>query len=151
LSRSSSSFLLDWRPSRGLILARVALLVLAVASLWLSALPRPAAMLAAPVLALVSARRLVQAWRRPAESLRIADDGQWVVLLRPLHRPLLLPRARVGVRSGMAWVRADGGGQEPRTWTWWPDTLPAGALRRLRLAAGGPGAHSSAALATMPG
>ena len=133
------------------MLARLVLLALALGSLWSSALPRPAAMLASPLLLFWVGRSLRRAWRRPAETLRIADDGRWVVLLRPLRRPLLLPAARVGVRAGMAWVRAGGGGQATRTWTWWPDSLPAGSLRRLRLAAGAPDAHSSAALATMPG
>ena len=151
MSKSSSSFLLDWRPSRLMAAARAALAVLAAASLGLSALPGLAAVAAVLVLLPFMAWRIRGDLRRAPASLRVADDGQWLVLLEPLQRPRLLERCRVQVRGGLAWVEAREPDGRRRTWTWWPDTLDGAALRKLRLAAGGRSAQTAAALATMPG
>ena len=107
-------------------LARAGLGLLAALSVWLCALPRWPALAAIAVVLAFTAWGLRRDATRPAVWLRIADDGGW----------------RVRVR-----------GEDGRTsdWAWWPDTLAAAGLRRLRLASRGPGAHSAAALATMPG
>lgn len=131
--------------------ARSVLAVLAVVSLGLSDLPWVAVVAAAFVLLPVMAWRIRRDLHRAPASLRLADDGTWLVLLEPLQRPRLLERCRVQVRGGLAWVEARGPDGRRRAWTWWPDTVDAAALRKLRLAAGGRSAQSAAALATMPG
>ena len=131
--------------------ARGVLALLVVLSLWLSALPSMAAVPAILVLLPFTAWRIRRDLRQPPVSLRIADEGHWLVLLEPLQRPRLLGQCRVQVRGGLAWVRARDAAGRRRAWAWWPDTLPPGGLRKLRLAARGPSAHSAAALATMPG
>jgi len=151
LSKSSSSFLLDWRPSRLMAVARAVLAGLAALSIWLSALPWTACLAAVLVLLPFTAWRIRRELGQPPVTLRIADDGAWVVLLEPLRRPRLLEACRVQVRGGLAWARARDVGGRRRSWTWWPDTLSAADLRKLRLADRGRSAHSAAALATMPG
>ena len=151
MSKSSSSFLLDWRPSRLMAGARAGLAGLAALSLWLSALPPLAALLLILVLLPFTAWRLRRALAMPAVGLRIADDGGWVVLLENLRRPVLLRACRVQVRGALATVRARGARGERLAWTWWPDTLDAAGLRKLRLASRGRNAQTAAALATMPG
>ena len=131
--------------------ARAVLAVLAALSLWLSALPAGWAIAAILVFLPWAVRRIRRDASLAPVSLRIADDGAWLVLLEPLQRPRLLAPCQVQVRGGLAWVRARGTDGRSRAWAWWPDTLDAAGLRKLRLAARGPSAHSAAALATMPG
>jgi hypothetical protein len=134
-----------------MLAARLLMAALAVVSLGLSALPRLAAVPCMAVLACVCVLRLRRDHRRPPVALRIADHGRWLVLRELAGPPRLFEQARVQVRAGLAWVEAVGPDGARRAWTWWPDTLDAEGLRRLRLAARGPGAHSAAAIATMPG
>ena len=131
--------------------ARGALTALAAVSLWLSAMHAALAILAIAVLLPFTLRRIRRELGRAPVTVRIADDGSWLVLLEPLRRPRLLDDCRVGVRGKLAWARARGPDGRVHTWTWWPDTLDAAGLRKLRLAARGPSAQSAAALATMPG
>ena len=131
--------------------ARAGLAGLAALSLWLSALPPLAALFLILVLLPFTAWRLRRALAMPAVGLRIANDGGWVVLLENLRRPVLLRACRVQVRGALATVRARGARGERLAWTWWPDTLDAAGLRKLRLASRGRNAQTAAALATMPG
>ncbi len=130
---------------------RAALAGLAALSLWLSALPRLAALALVFVLLPFTAWRLRRALAVAPVALRIADDGGWVVLLEPLRRPVLLRACRVQVRGVLATVRARGPRGRGLAWTWAPDTLDAEGLRKLRLASRGRNAQTAAALATMPG
>lgn len=151
LSRSSSSFLIDWRPSRLLCAAHGLLAVLACLSLFLSALPRVACWLAALVIlgsAWTTIRRLAT---RPAQVLRIAGDGSWVVLLCVGRAPRLFSRARLALRGPMASLQARDAEGRAIQWNWWPDTLAAASRRQLRLASGSPIGNSGPALATMSG
>lgn len=134
-----------------MLAARATLTVLALVSLAGSALPRQVALPGMLLLAAFSILRLQRALREPPASLRIADDGRWLVLREGAGPPRLFEQARVQVRAGLAWVEAVGPDGRRRGWAWWPDTLDADGLRRLRLASRGPGAHSAAAIATMPG
>jgi hypothetical protein len=134
-----------------MLAARALLVVLALVSLAGSPVPRSLALPAMLVLACLCAARLRRAHRLPPASLRIADDGRWLVLREGAGPPRLFERARVQVRGSLAWVEAVGPDGRRRGWAWWPDTLDADGLRRLRLASRGPGAHSAAAIATMPG
>ena len=131
--------------------ARAALAGLAALSLWLSALPRLAALALVLVLLPFTAWRLRGALAAAPVALRIADDGAWVVLLEPLHRPVLLRACHVLVRGPLATVRARGPRGRRLAWSWGPDTLDAAGLRKLRLASRGRNAQTAAALATMPG
>ena len=151
LSRSSSSFLIDWRPSRLLCLAHGALALLAVLSLFLSALPPVACVLgtlAIVVSAWAAIRRLATL---PAQVLRIAGDGSWVVLLCVGRPPRLFSRARLALRGPMASLQATDAEGRAIQWNWWPDTLAAASRRQLRLASGSPIGNSGPALATMSG
>ena len=151
LSRSSSSFLIDWRPSRLLCAAHGALALLAGISLFLSALPRLACGLGAVAIlvsAFISIRRMAT---RPAQVLRIAGDGSWAVLLCVGRPPRLFSRVRLGLRGPMACLQAADAAGRSVQWNWWPDTLPAAARRQLRLASGSPIGNSGPALATMSG
>jgi hypothetical protein len=127
------------------------LCLLALASVALSAIPGPLA----SALGLLAAGWTVLAVRRdlaqPGQSLRIADDGAWAVLLEPGRPPRLYPRARVRLRGPLARLEAEDVRGRILAWNWWPDTLDRGSRRRLRLASGNPGGISAPALATMSG
>lgn len=151
MSRSSSSFLIDWRPSRFLAVARGLLALMAVLCLGLSALPLVWAAPAALLVLASSAWRIRRDHRAAPASLRIADDGAWVVLLQPQTRPLLLHNAEIGVRGPLAWVRARDPAGRIRAWMWWPDPSDSEGMRKLRLACGGRNAKSAPSLATIQG
>ncbi|OGT59148.1 MAG: hypothetical protein A3E01_20175 [Gammaproteobacteria bacterium RIFCSPHIGHO2_12_FULL_63_22] len=134
-----------------LCLAHGVLALLAILSLFLSALPQVACwlgVLAIVVPAWIAIRRLAS---RPAQVLRIAGDGSWAVLLCVGRPPRLFSKARLGIRGPMAFLQASDGAGRPIQWNWWPDTLPAAARRQLRLASGSPIGNSGPALATMSG
>jgi hypothetical protein len=151
LSRSSSSFLIDWRPSRLLAISRAILCLLALLAIALSAVPAPLG----AALGLLAVAGTVLALRRDlaraSQVLRIADDGTWAVLLQAGARPRLYCRARVRLRGPMARLEAKDRNGRVLAWNWWPDTLDRGSRRRLRLASGRPIGTSGPALATMPG
>lgn len=151
LSRSSSSFLIDWRPSRLLCAAHAVLALLAGFSLFLSALPQLACWLGALVVALCAGRSIRRLASRPAQVLRIAEDGSWAVLLCVGQPPRLYSPARLGIRGPMAFLRVRDSAGGSVQWNWWPDTLPAEARRQLRMASGSPIGNSGPALATMSG
>lgn len=151
MSRSSSSFLIEWRPSPLLGAARAILCLLAVASIALSAIPAPLG----AALGLLAAGGTVLALRRDLararQGLRVADDGTWAVLLQPGAPPRLFSRARVRVRGPFARLEAKDFRDQVLAWSWWPDTLDRASRRRLRLASGSPIGTSGPALATMSG
>jgi hypothetical protein len=127
------------------------LAVMAVVSLGLSALPLVWAVPLTVLVLVSSAWRIRRDLRLAPVSLRIADDGAWVVLLQPQTRPLLLFAAEIGLRGPLAWVRAREPGGRIRAWLWWPDQIDPEGMRKLRLACGSPNAKSAPSLATMQG
>ena len=151
LSRSSSSFLIDWRPSRLVCVAHAVLALLASLSLFLSALPPVACGLGTLAIVVSACSAIRRQAIRPVQVLRIAGDGSWAVLLCAGQPPRLFPKTRLGIRGPMAVLRAwDTEGRSFQC-NWWPDTLPAAARRQLRLASGSPIGNSGPALATMSG
>ncbi|MBP8080746.1 MAG: hypothetical protein KAY12_01195 [Arenimonas sp.] len=150
MSNESSNHLIDWRPSRLLCGALACLGGLAAMSLWMSALPLAAKV---PLAALALGYGLDQARRearRPIICVSVTTDeaGQVAVRVRG-RQPLGSPS--IQVRGPLA--RVAGFGDEGRQLRilWWPDTLPAGSRRALRLASGNRVAESGPALATMAG
>lgn len=129
---------LEWRPSRWLLAALVALPLLAAFSLIESNLPRIAAWpLAAGVL-------LVGAWRWRHEARRPKRE---LVLRRGMHGTQVRVDGvevrdwRLQWRGPLAFAsyRVEGrGSRRCERLSWWPDTLPAGKRRELRLAAAAP-------------
>ena len=124
---------------------------MAVVSLGLSALPLVWAVALSVLVLASSAWRIRRDLRLAPVGLRIADDGAWVVLLRPQARPLLLFAAEIGVRGPLAWVWARDPAGRFRAWLWWPDQIDPEGMRKLRLACGSPNAKSAPSLATMQG
>jgi hypothetical protein len=124
---------------------------MAVLSLGLSALPKLWALPLGALLVAISARRIRLELQRAPASLRIADDGAWVVLLPAQGRPVLLRAADLGVRGPLAWVSARGPGGKVLAWMWWPDQSDPEGMRKLRLACSGRNAKSAPSLATMQG
>lgn len=131
LSSASVSCRLEWRPSRWVIGALLALGLLAALAVLASGMPRPAAWpLAVSALAYAC-------WRARRESKL------------PSHALFLpgneLPATLDGLPIEQAWVQwrgplafllwRDRQGR-PQRLSWWPDTLPATSRRELRLAAG---------------
>ena len=151
LSRSSSSFLIDWRPSRLLRAVYAVVALLAILSLFLSAVPGTACWLVAAAIALQTFVAIRRLGRAPAQVLRIADDGTWAVLRCAGQPPQLFTKVVLGVRGPLAWLRVRDRAGRTIEWNWWPDTLAATARRQLRLASGGPIGTSAPALATMAG
>ncbi len=122
---------------------------MAALSLWLSAMPRFAAVALALLALAFSAWRIHRDRQAAPASLRIADDGSWVVLLRPQARPVLLVTADIGVREPLAWVRAGEPGGRTLGWLWLADGSDPEGMRKLRLACAGRKAKSAPSLATM--
>jgi len=133
-SSASSGCRIDWRPSRWLALALIALGAMAAASVWLSALP-DGVRLPAGMLALLQGLRLSGRERtRPCWTLAWAGGGAPAQLLGGPGR-VALSQVRVGFRGPMATLTGTDEQGSLRRLVWWPDTLPAGARRQLRLAA----------------
>ena len=150
LSSESSNFLIEWRPSQVLRGALVCLGGLAALSLWMSALPLTAKV---PLAALALGYGLRLARRegsRPPFSVRIATDEAGGVLVHAPGRPPMVA-ASIRVRGPMASVAGRGADGRLLRVLWWPDTLPAGSRRALRLVSGNRAAETGPALATMSG
>lgn len=135
--RSSSEFStcrLDWRPSRLLAAALIALGVLAALSLWLSALPRALA-LAGVAVALGRGFQLARReWRQPTIAvLWRAADGS--AELNFAGRTQSLTGVQVDFRGPLARLSGRDEHGRIRRWQWWPDTLPPAVRRSLRVAA----------------
>ncbi len=128
-SGGSAPCRIDWRPSRWLLAALLALAVLAPLAVLASELARPAAWLLAAA-ALVHGLHLAwREWRRPAASVLFTADGRVLVGETEADDVRLHWR---GPLAFMAW--RDPTGRRMRL-AWWPDTLPSQWRRELRLAA----------------
>jgi toxin CptA len=133
-SNASSGCRIEWRPSRWLGLALIALGALAATALCLSALPvpvRPWAALLALLHGLRLARREMQ---RPVWTLEWAGGDSPARRLGPWGEQTW-SGVRVLFRGPMATLTGRDAGGRRRREVWWPDTLPAAARRQLRLAA----------------
>ncbi|MCD7097258.1 hypothetical protein [Stenotrophomonas sp. MMGLT7] len=128
-SPTSAPCRLEWRPSRWLLAALSAMTLLAPVSLWLSALPRPAACLLAPPALAWGAWLLLRESRRPRCELVIPAGAQPASVAGSGVADLQV-RWR-GPVAFVGWRRADG--RRGRL-VFWPDTLPSPARRELRLA-----------------
>ncbi|MGO4221975.1 hypothetical protein AB4Y64_08975 [Lysobacter sp. TAF61] len=128
-SRASVPCLLEWRPSRLLAAALVALGALAAVAVTGCELPLP---LSLPLALLCLAEGLRLGRRelsRPRRWLAIDADGDASVGGRAVTE------LAVAWRGPLAFVRFRDADGRPRRLAWWPDTLPAGKRRELRLAA----------------
>lgn len=129
-SPASSTFRLDWRPSRVLCLALVALGLLAGAAVLSSRLPPPLKLPAA-VLALAHALRLAR-----REAARAPCVLAWAGGSTPLQAGAVsLGQARLHLRGPLAVLAARDVHGRLQRFCWWPDTLSPGLRRQLRLAA----------------
>jgi hypothetical protein len=144
---------LEWRPSRWLCLALLALGGLGALGIALSAMPvalKPPAVAAAVLGGLRAARR--EGARAPL-ALRFAADGS--LRAGPEASARRFSRVRLRVRGGCAWLHARGDAGAPLRLAWWPDTLVGEEARVLRLAAAGAFSPTERArpssFATMPG
>jgi toxin CptA len=131
LSSVSVSCRLEWRPSRWLIGALLALGLLAALAVLASGMPRSAAWpLAVSALAYACwrARRESKlpnhALFLPGNELPVTLDG------------LPIGQARVQWRGPLAFLLWRDRQGRPQRLSWWPDTLSAARRRELRLAAG---------------
>jgi toxin CptA len=127
-SSASGPFHIEWRPSRWLLAALLALTVLAPLAVLASEMPRVAAW---PLAGLALAQGLLQCrreWRRPRR-LATLQGGRRVLL-----DGVALDDAKVAWRGPIA-VLAWRDGRRQRRLAWWPDTLPPARRRELRLAA----------------
>jgi len=127
-SGASGPFRIEWRPSRCLLAALLAMTALAPLAVLASEMPRLAAW---PLAVLALAHGLLQCrreWRRPR---RVAtfDGGRRVLL-----DGVALDDAIVAWRGPIA-VLAWRDNCRRRRLAWWPDTLPHARRRELRLAA----------------
>ncbi|MBC7990151.1 MAG: hypothetical protein H7Y19_11290 [Luteimonas sp.] len=141
-SNASAPCRLEWRPSRWVVAALCLLPVLATFSLIASDLPRPVAWPSAVAVFAAGLRRASHESRRRACAIVIAADGRTTVDGQPVED------LDVEWRGTLACLRwRDAGGRTQRR-GFWPDTLPAGKRRELRLAAparpGAPGANGMA-------
>lgn len=133
-SSASSGCRIDWRPSRWLALALIALGAMAAASVWLSALPGSVRLPAATLALLQGLRLAVRERIRPPWTLAW-DGGDAPAYLVGRQGRVALSQVRVSFRGPMATVTGTDGRGRRRRLVWWPDTLAAGARRQLRLAA----------------
>ena len=130
-SNRSVSCRLEWRPSRWVIGALVALAVLAAISIFESEMPRLAAW---PLVVAVALHATLQVRRYrdlpshdfvfPGNDLVVLLDGQPVDAMSIQWR---------GPLAFILWRDRTG---RQRRLSWWPDTLPPSSRRELRLAAG---------------
>ena len=128
-SGASGPFRIEWRPSRCLLAALLAMTALAPLAVLASEMPRLAAW---PLAVLALAHGLLQCrreWRRPRR-LAIFDGGRRVLL-----DGVSLADACVQWRGPIAVLAWRDGRGRRRRLAWWPDTLPPARRRELRLAA----------------
>ena len=106
---------------------------LAALSLWLSGLPRTWALIVGMVLLLDAAVRARRDWRQSPAVVVWGAGGDDVRLLQD-GREHRLAHLNVRWRGPLATLGARDEAGKLRRLSWWPDTLPAPARRRLRLA-----------------
>lgn len=129
-SGGSAPCRIDWRPSRCLLAALLALSVLAPLAVLASELPRGAAWLLAAAAAIHGLHLADAEWNRPLRSILFTADGRLMVDEADVFEPVLRWR---GPLAFLSW--RDARGRRGRL-AWWPDTLPPRWRRELRLAAG---------------
>lgn len=131
LSSASVSCRLEWRPSRWVIGALLALGLLAALAVLASGMPRPVAW------PLVVSTLAYACWRARRESKL---PGHALFLpgneLPAMLDGLPIEQARLQWRGPLAFLLWRDRQGRPQRLSWWPDTLPAASRRELRLAAG---------------
>ena len=131
LSSVSVSCRLEWRPSRWVIGALLALGMLAAFSVLVSAMPRWAAWPLSVLVLAYGVWKARQEWRSPGHELFFPGTDLPVTLDgQPIDDAKLQWR---GPMAFLLWRDRRG---RPMRLSWWPDTLPAARRRELRLAAG---------------
>ena len=132
-SSSSSICRIDWRPSRWLAAALLALGVMAALSLWLSALPPPVKL---PAILAALAEGLRQARRHLAQPALALDwlGGDEPAYLTTSARVVRLDRVTAHLRGPLASLSGTDAQGRLRRLAWWPDTLGDLDRRQLRLA-----------------
>ena len=129
-SPASSTFRLDWRPSRVLALSLVLIGLLAGAALLASRLP-PAVRPPAALLAMAQGLRLAR-----LEAGRASVTLAWAGGDHPLRiQGQVLAAPRLHLRGPLAVLTARDADGRVQRFCWWPDTLSPGLRRQLRLAA----------------
>ncbi len=141
-SNASAPCRLEWRPSRWVVAALCLLAALAAVSLIASDLPRSIAWPSAAIVFVAGLYRARLESRQPPCAIVIAADGRTTVDGQPVED------LDVEWRGALAFLRwRDAAGRMQRR-GFWPDTLPAGKRRELRLAVpsrpGAPGANGMA-------
>jgi hypothetical protein len=126
---------LEWRPSRCLRLALLALGGLGALGIGLSAMPGPLKLPAAVAAVLGGLRAARREGARPPLALRFAADGS--LRAGPEASAQRFGRVRLRVRGRCAWLHARSDGGAPLRLAWWPDTLVGEEARVLRLVAAG--------------
>lgn len=148
-SNASLHCLLEWRPSRWLLAGMVLLALLAIASLWLSALPVWACVVASAVIVAYAGVRLRHEMRREPVVIAWAGGDAPVMVEAGVVEPggaqheveeqgarsAEFRFAALNFRAGLVVMSlTDQRGRRSRR-VWWPDTLDARGRRALRLAA----------------
>ena len=123
----------DWRPSRLLAVAITVLGLLALWSLWLSALPVGLMSAFAVLVAIYSAVLVRQEWRREPFTM-VWTGGDEAAVLTFAVRARHLSEPRLTFRGPLASLRGKDESGRISTYLWWPDTLSSAARRQLRLA-----------------
>lgn len=137
-SNASLPCRLEWRPSRWLLGSVLLLAVLAILSIWLSALPSWACMFGSVSIVAYGAYRLRYELRRAPVQIAWAGGDAPIVVEHAVERGGRSAEFRfvsLTIRAGLVELCvADERGRRSR-WVWWPDTLDARGRRSLRLAA----------------
>ena len=130
LSSASVSCRLEWRPSRWVIGALLALGLLAAWAVWASGMPRPVAWPLAVSALVYAGWRARSESKLPSHTLFLPGNELPVMLDgRPIER------LRMQWRGPLAFLLWRDGQGRPHRLSWWPDTLPSASRRELRLAA----------------
>ena len=135
MSTASSNCRIDWRASRQLCLALLALGVLAALAVLLAELPLVVRLLLAAAALAHAALLARREWRRPPCTLEFDEGGARLMQAGGMASTLHSPRLRLrGVLASLDWRDGDG---RRHALLWCADTLPVPARRQLRLRLGG--------------
>ncbi len=133
-SNASLHCRLEWRPSRWRSAALLTLGVLAIASLWMSALPWWEFSVVS-VLLLAYLFVLIRNDTQRAPVQLVWSGGAAPVMVIRANQEEEFTFFALHARGGLVVLTLkDGNGHNPR-WVFWPDTLDAAGRRALRLAA----------------
>ena len=133
-SAPSSTFRIDWRPSRWLAAGLAGLGLLAAAALMLSDLPEPVALALAAASLEQGLRLGRREWRRPPCRLVRADAASGWQQGNADGGVTPLRDVRWQLRGPLAVMRGRDARGRRCQFTWGPDTLCASVRRELRLA-----------------